>query len=245
MQPLGRSVRKPRPGTRPAAGAGVPGQVNEAVKVKKTGVRERIRERFGGRQLGPLEVTSLTDVLDRLDLAPKDGEVVRLGAMLDVTGKRSFGALLLVPGLLVLSPISGVPGVPTLSGVLVVLIASQILMGRKHFWLPQWLLNRGVSCALFSRALRLLRPVARVVDRLLRPRLGFLVDNRAVYVVAVVCILVAVTMPPLELVPFAATAAGIAITSFGLALIGRDGLLTLIALGFCAACLAVVLMAVF
>src|SRR5690606_31710215 len=85
------------------------------------------------------------------------------------------------------------------------------------------------------RAVRLMRPLARGVDRLLKPRLAWLVESHAVYAVAVVCALVALTMPPLELVPFAATAAGVAIAAFGLALSGRDGLLALLAFGFCGA----------
>jgi hypothetical protein len=51
------------------------------------------------------------------------------------------------------------------------------------------------------------------------------------YVIALVCILVAATMPPLELIPFAATAAGAALTAFGLSLIAHDGVMVLIALG--------------
>lgn len=213
-------------------------------RMTNRGIRDRIRERFECRQFGPLEVTSLSEVLDRLELAQKEDDVVRVRSMLEVAGKRSFGPLLLVPGLLVLSPISGVPGVPSLSGLMVLLIAGQLLMGRTHFWLPEWILNRSVSHSLFMRGLAFMRPIARVVDRFLRPRLDFLVNSRAVYLVAIVCIGVAVTMPPLELLPFAATAAGIAITAFALALIGRDGLMTLIALVFCTFCITIVMKAI-
>lgn len=183
---------------------------------------------------------SLGDVLDRLELAQKDGEVVRIEALLEAMGRRSFGPMLLVPGLLVLSPISGIPGVPTLSGAIVFLIAVQLLFGRKYFWLPGWILNRGISYSLFKRSLAVMRPIARVVDKVLRQRLVWIAESAGVHVVAAACVLVAVTMPPLELVPFAATAAGVAITAFGLALIGRDGVLGIIALFFCATCFMLV-----
>jgi hypothetical protein len=42
-------------------------------------------------------------------------------------------------------------------------------------------------------------------------------------------------IPPLELVPFAATAPAIAITLFGLGLIGRDRAVIVLAFGFSAA----------
>lgn len=183
---------------------------------------------------------SLGDVLDRLELAQKDGEVVRIEALLEAMGRRSFGPMLLVPGLLVLSPISGIPGVPTLSGAIVFLIAIQLLIGRKYFWLPGWILNRGISYKLFKRSLAVMRPIARVVDKVLRQRLVWIAESAGVHVVAAACVLVAVTMPPLELLPFAATAAGVAITAFGLALIGRDGVLGIIALLFCATCFMLV-----
>lgn len=183
---------------------------------------------------------SLGDVLDRLELAQKDGEVVRIEALLEAMGRRSFGPMLLVPGLLVLSPVSGIPGVPTLSGAIVFLIAIQLLIGRKYFWLPGWILNRGISYLIFKRSLAVMRPIARVVDKVLRQRLVWIAESAGVHVVAAACILVAVTIPPLELVPFAATAAGVAITAFGLALIGRDGVLGIIALLFCAACFMLV-----
>lgn len=183
---------------------------------------------------------SLGDVLDRLELAQKDGEVVRIEALLEAMGRRSFGPMLLVPGLLVLSPISGIPGVPTLSGAIVFLIAIQLLIGRKYFWLPGWILNRAISYKLFKRSLAVMRPIARVVDKVLRQRLVWIAESAGVHVVAAACVLVAVTMPPLELVPFAATAAGVAITAFGLALIGRDGVLGIVALCFCATCFMLV-----
>jgi hypothetical protein len=46
--------------------------------------------------------------------------------------------------------------------------------------------------------------------------------------------MIALAIPPMELVPFAATIAGAALTAFALSLIADDGLLMLIALGFTA-----------
>ncbi len=198
--------------------------------------RHWIRARFQRKRVTRLEATTLTEMLDRLEFAERDNDQVKVDAMLDIIGRRSFGPLLLLPGLLVLSPLSGVPGVPSLSGLMVLLLSGQLLMGRQHFWLPAWLLNRCISHKRLQHALRFMRPVARWIDKLLRQRLTFLVESHAVYFVAAMCALVALTMPPLELMPFAATAAGVAITAFGLSLIGRDGLMALLAISFCVGC---------
>jgi hypothetical protein len=44
--------------------------------------------------------------------------------------------------------------------------------------------------------------------------------------------MIGATMPPLELLPFAATIAGIALAAFGLAIVARDGVLVVIAVLF-------------
>ena len=46
------------------------------------------------------------------------------------------------------------------------------------------------------------------------------------------CIIIAISMPAMEVVPFVANAAGAALTAFGLSLIAHDGLLALIAFVF-------------
>lgn len=55
---------------------------------------------------------------------------------------------------------------------------------------------------------------------------------------AACCIILALTVPPLELLPFATTVPMVAIAAFGLALLVRDGLLMIIAMLLAAAALA-------
>jgi hypothetical protein len=49
------------------------------------------------------------------------------------------------------------------------------------------------------------------------------IRGASLYVIAIICILISVGMPMMEVVPFSATAAGFVFTAFGLALIGWDG----------------------
>ncbi len=55
-----------------------------------------------------------------------------------------------------------------------------------------------------------------------------------IYAIAILCIVIAATMPPLEVVPFAATSAGAALAVFGLALIANDGLVAVLAIAITA-----------
>jgi hypothetical protein len=173
---------------------------------------------------------NLQQLLDRIGDADHEDERVKLDAIVEKVGRRSFGPLLLLAGVITASPLSGIPGMPTLMALLVLMIAAQLLLRRDAFWLPQWMLRRTVSCSKRDKALSWLRPVAGFIDRFLRPRLSFLVGGTGTYAIAVICVLIAMSMPPLELLPFAATLAGAAIAIFGLALIAHDGLVAL--LGF-------------
>lgn len=175
---------------------------------------------------------NMTELLQRLEKAGGDGPTVNIQNMVEAVGERSFGVLLLVPGLLVLSPLSGIPGLPSVFAVMVVLIAGQLLIGRACFWLPQWLLKRKASRGKFDKAMRFLYRLAHYIDQLLRPRLTFLTEGLALRLNAVLCILIASTMPPLELIPFGNSTAGAALSVLGLGLMARDGVMILGALAF-------------
>jgi hypothetical protein len=118
---------------------------------------------------------------------------------------------------------------PTIIAIMVLLVAGQLLIGRDYFWLPQFVLRRNMSHEKFTRTMRWLRPPARFIDRWTGKRLTFLTSPRAITVTAAACMLVALTMPAMELVPGASVAAAFALTMFGLALIAKDGLLMLFA----------------
>jgi|GEM_PF-77717 len=180
------------------------------------------------------ELTNLEQLLDQMATAARGREEVSLGALVEAVGSRSFGPLLLLVGVVLASPLSGVPGMATTMAVLVMSIAVQLLFGRKHFWMPRWLLNRSVSRDRFIRALDWLHPPARWIDRWLRPRLTVLVHRSGAYAIAIICTVIAVGMPAMELVPFSASSAGVALAAFGLSLVAHDGLLALIAFAFTA-----------
>lgn len=185
------------------------------------------------RTLAP--VKTLSELLDRIEEAAGGGERVSFGAILKEVGERSFGPLLLLAGVVALAPVIGdVPGVPTLVGLMVVLVAAQLLLRREHFWLPRWLLERSVAKEKLCKALGWLRRPARFVDRLLRPRLQPLAGHAALHAMALASLLIGVAMPAMELIPFSANGAGAALTAFGLALIARDGLVALLGFVFTA-----------
>ena len=181
---------------------------------------------------GAKEPNNLEQMLECFKQAEKDditGKVSMRHIMQEI-GQRSFGPLLLFSGIITLLPIIGdIPGVPTLMGVMVVLVSVQLLCRAKYFWLPDWLLNQSVSKEKLDKAIRWGEKPAKFIDRFLRPRLSFLTRGPGVMAIAIACIIIAIAMPPMEFVPFTANGAGLALTLFGLSLISQDGLLAVVA----------------
>lgn len=175
------------------------------------------------------EAKSLAEVVGELTNAGQRDEQISVEEVMEAVGKRSFGPLLLVPGLIVLSPLSGVPGVPTLGGIIVFLFSAQMLFGREYFWLPQFILRREVSRERMAKAGRFLAWLAGWVDKLIKPRLVSLLGNLGGRIIAATCMAIAVIMPPLEAIPFANVITAAAISAFGLALVAYDGALSIVA----------------
>lgn len=176
----------------------------------------------------PSDLTGLLDVIG--EAAEGTGEVT-FDDLLDAIGRRSFGPLLLLCGLIIVAPVVGdIPGVPTSVGLVVVLVCGQLLIGRDQFWFPGWVRRRSITKVKVRKMVRKTRKPARWVDKLIRPRLAMFVEGAGHYVIAALSVSVALVTPVMEVVPFSANLAGAILAAFGLAMIARDGVLAIIAL---------------
>lgn len=177
------------------------------------------------------KVQSLESVLAELQRAAKqNGAEVSVDEIIETFGQRSFGPIILLCGLLGMTPVSSIPTVPSILALITILVASQMVFGRKVIWIPRFIGRLSVTAAKLAKAVKVSETPARVVDRAIRPRLHVLTTPLADRLVALACVLVAVAVPPLELLPFAAFLPALAITAFGLGVVARDGVLVLAAL---------------
>lgn len=170
---------------------------------------------------------TLTDILDAFSAAGENGQVT-VRAVVDEIGDLSFAPALLVPALILISPLSGVPGLPTMGAIIMLLIEVQALMGRKHLWLPEFLMRRQISEARFQKAVGWLRRPVGWVDAQTRRRLVFLARKPASFVALGLCMLTTVIIPALELLPMVTTVGATAIALMSLGLMVRDGLFILL-----------------
>lgn len=174
-------------------------------------------------------ITSLGDVADRVrDVTQKDE--VSVGDVLEALGPRSFVPLLLAPALLAATPLSGIPGVSVVCGLLIALISFEMLMSYDEAYLPKKLKRRSVDAQSLRKALEKARPVIDWVDRHTRQRLSGLFHRPLVFLPKVLCLLSGLAMPFLEFIPFSSSIVAIGVCFLSISLLTRDGLFFIIAL---------------
>jgi hypothetical protein len=173
----------------------------------------------------------LGTLVDKVEARALAGEDVSIGLIQEVAGQRAAGPMLLLPALVVISPLSIVPGIPTMVGINTILIAGQLALGRDRIWLPEWLRGRCLSAKHAKTLLKFLKPVSRAADGVVKRRFRLLTSAPLRRVGAAVCVLVGAIMPFLEFIPFTSTVAATIIAVFALAITARDGFLALAWIG--------------
>ncbi|EAQ03878.1 hypothetical protein OB2597_11561 [Pseudooceanicola batsensis HTCC2597] len=170
---------------------------------------------------------SLTDILDALRNA-EHGENVSVRDILAEVGVRSFAPTILVPALILITPLSGIFGLPTIGAIFILLITAQKLAGRKHVWLPEFLKRREVPSDKLNKALDWLEKPCRWIDNRTDKRVSVLVSRPANIVTLSVIIAITLVIPVLEVLPMVTSVFAIAISFFAIGLLARDGLFTLL-----------------
>lgn len=192
------------------------------------------------------ELSNLEELINKIKNADGEGDEVSFDDILDKIGRRSFAPLLLLAGLITAAPLIGdIPGVPTIMGVFVLLTTGQLLFGRDRFWLPDWILNRSAEKEKIEKGMDWMEKPAKFIDKWSKPRLKFFTHGAGHYVIAAVCFIIALAMPTMEVIPFAANVAGLAYLLFGMSLITHDGVLVILALTFALGTFGIVAFGIF
>lgn len=178
----------------------------------------------------------LRATLDRLIRLGETGDV-SVALVVGSFGGAGLATALMIPALVVVSPLSGIPLLPSICGLTIALIALQMLMGRDHLWLPQFLSRRSMKGARLAKTLMKMRKTADWLDGHSAARLPSLTKAPLNVIPKAACMLSGLIMPLLELLPFSSSFLGIAVTLSAIGFMARDGLYVLVAAVFvlCAA----------
>ena len=155
--------------------------------------------------------------------------------MLGRLGDRSFGVVLLLLALLGL-----LPGVSAVAGVLLMVPAFQMVLGRPGPAFPRRVAARRFDAERLARVARRVVPALRLLERFIRPRWAtpFGATKRAVG--GVVLLLAASLLAP---VPLSNVAPALAVALIAFAYLEEDGALLAVALAVALVMLAVAALA--
>lgn len=174
---------------------------------------------------------ALTEVIEELEDAARDtgGDQVEAGNLIDALDERGYGPALAVLPLIELTPLGGIPGFPTVLAIVLAALTLRFLMGYEHFWAPDWLRKRKLKTERVIKSTEWLKPISMRIDETLHERLSQFTGPMAQRVAGIVILCLLLTVPPLEVVPFATSAPMIVVSIFGMGILFRDGLLMLLA----------------
>ncbi|MEM1373987.1 MAG: exopolysaccharide biosynthesis protein [Pseudomonadota bacterium] len=181
--------------------------------------------------------TIMQDMIGTVLEDTPDGEI-RLGEVVGRFGRRSFQPLLVVFGLCLASPLSGIPFLSSILGLCITLVAMQGALGRPSIWLPHWLLTRHVERGRVTRALARMEGVAAWLDTITTPRLTVLTGDIGGRCLMGLAAGAGLVIPFMEVVPFTSSVMGAGVALLAFALLTRDGIVALAGVGtICAAAL--------
>ena len=176
--------------------------------------------------------TTLTRTIDGIQ-----GETITLRELVAAIGEQGMLLLCALATLPFLIPVS-IPGVSTVFGAAIVLLAVAITLNRAP-WLPDRILDRELEAAKLLPALRKGVKLVSRIDAWVRPRALRMTAGRMTVVNG--CVLVfggLLLMAPFGLIPFSNTAPAVGILLLTIGMIQRDGVFVL--LGYLGTVLTVV-----
>jgi hypothetical protein len=152
-------------------------------------------------------------------------EEVTVGAVLDAIAERGFGLILLILALPAALPLPA-PGYATPFGIMMGLLAIQMIRGRSTPWLPERIRKRTVRNSKLEWTVKNAGVPLRFVEWIIRPRLSGLARNRAFLALIgfiVLLMSISMSMP----IPLTNTAPSFVIFVLAAGILEEDGLVLL------------------
>ena len=153
-------------------------------------------------------------------------EYIKIGKILKPLNRRGFGPLLIAPCLLTILPTGAVPGVPAICGIFIFLISIQIVLGRRHPWLPERLKDYSIETKRFKSGIEKIKPYTKIIDRHVHNRWSFLIDNEiSKRLIAATTVVLSLCMITIGFIPMLPAVLALPILFFGTGLSVHDGVL--------------------
>jgi hypothetical protein len=142
---------------------------------------DRGARRRGGR---------LSDILTSI-AGDESRDRVSVADIFQAMGDRAFGALILIFALPNIIPTP--PGTSALTGAPLVFLSAQLMLGQSP-WLPKIIAERSMTRGDFASIVSRISPWLARGERMLRPRLGFLIYPPAEYIIGLLCLILSTVL---------------------------------------------------
>ena len=176
-------------------------------------------------------MSKLSVELNRYFFEEKREKTITLKDILTLAGERIFGFLLVIISLPSALPIPA-PGYSAPFGLLIFLLATQLLIGKKTPWLPKKMMNGSMKIETAQKFVKMGLPWLKKIEAIAKPRLSGVCNNSiGKLIIGIMLALMGVSM--MIIIPGTNTlpAIGVFVTAFGLQ--EEDGFIVLMGLIIC------------
>jgi len=154
-----------------------------------------------------------------------ESERITFAEILTELKHRAAGFTLLIFALPCCLPMP--PGIPTVCGIAIVIIALNLIAARQRLWLPRAIANKSVSRADMKRMVDRVVPLLERLEKVCKPRLPVVTDTGGKILIGVVIFALGFVM--ILPIPFLGNMPpGFAASVIALGMTERDGLVVLI-----------------
>ena len=176
------------------------------------------------RELKEVERETLGETLERV--LENNGSDITIGTLAERVGDKGFGLLLILLSLPSALPIPA-PGYSTPFGILMAIVAIQMIVGRHAIWIPDWIAKRAVGAKLQSLMHKAAHSFLAKIERFIRPRHQWIHSRFAtLFLASIILCMSALMMLP---VPLTNTLPAMVIFLIAVGFAEEDGLLSLLA----------------
>ncbi|RPI58236.1 MAG: exopolysaccharide biosynthesis protein [Lysobacterales bacterium] len=159
------------------------------------------------------------------ELAEGEGERVTFREILLRLRHRAFGFTLLIFALPCCLPMP--PGIPTVCGIAIVIIALNLIGARQRLWLPNAIADKSVARADLKRMVDRVVPYLAKLEKICRPRFAIVTETAGKILIGIVIFALGVIM--ILPIPFLGNMPpGFAASLIAIGMTERDGLIVLL-----------------
>ncbi len=177
-------------------------------------------------------MAKLSNELNRFFFEEERGDTVTLENILELAGERIFGFLFVILSLPSALPLPA-PVISIPFGIIMIVLAVQLIIGRQEPWLPSKFAKRPIKNETAQKFIKAGIPFLQKIEAVSRPRLPFICTTLPGKIIigiaiALMSLFMMIPIPGTNTLP----AIGIFVTGFGL--LEDDGAISLAGLTICA-----------